>query len=398
LFLMKLPGARRPPSGRVGATATAFGARRVEEPALEQWGGGPLGSEQAFGLPVMKIYYAASSYASHLRAAKAYRALLSRAYPLVNDIASADVVVLHHEPRDFGALYADYPELRRKYVIGYCVWEANELPDAYKQSIAHVQEIWTCSAYSKAAFDQHHPNVWCIPHVVARDTKFSPADLAHVRALLRHDPRHVYFLAIALQASRRKNVGALVRAFRELHAQIPEARLVLRTGPGERATFDAEPAIIRLPDTLRWSEINALYSASSAYVSAHHAEGWGLTLSDAMLFRKPVIATGYSGNLEYMSPESSFLVGYAEEHVRPEDCEDLFHSGMKWAYPDEDELKRQILFVKENEREPAVLDRVRLASEQLSRFAPASVAALLYARLGAIAGSPPRRWGAVDPG
>jgi hypothetical protein len=137
----------------------------------------------------MKIYYTASTYASHLRAAKANRALIGRAYPLVNDLASADVVILHHEPRDFATLYAEYPALRRKYVVAYGVWEADDLPDAYKASISHVQEIWTCSSYSKTAFDKHHPNVHCVPHVLERDITFSPADLQQVKQRIRHATR-----------------------------------------------------------------------------------------------------------------------------------------------------------------------------------------------------------------
>lgn len=309
----------------------------------------------------MKIYYSASSYASHLRAAKAYRALMGRAYPLVDNVASADLVILHHEPRDFAALYADYPELRRKYVVSYCVWEADELPEAYKRSLSHVQEVWTCSGYSKAAFDKHHPNVRLVPHVVERDCRFSPADLQQVQQRLRYDSKQTYFLAIALQASVRKNLSALVRAFNAVQSQLPDAKLVLKTGVGEDSAW-ATDSVITLPHTMRWSEVNALYHVASVYVSAHHAEGWGLTLSDAMLFGKPVIATGYSGNREYMNQNNSFLVEYTEDYVRPEDCEDLFHSGMRWAYPNEEDLQRKLRFVHEHRYDEAVSGRVRTAA------------------------------------
>lgn len=335
----------------------------------------------------MKIYYAASSYASHLRAAKAYRALIGASYPLVNEIASADVVILHHEPRDFATLYADYPALRQKYVIGYCVWEANELPEAYKASISHVQEIWTCSKYSQAAFDEHHPNVHYVPHVIERDIRFSPADLEYVEQRVGYDPTQTYFLAVALQASARKNLGALIRAFSAARSQMPDAKLIIKTGPGEASALAAAPGLIFLSDNLRWSQINALYHLASAYVSAHHAEGWGLTLSDAMVFGKPVIATGYSGNLEYMNASNSFLVDYTEEHIRPEDRGDLFHAGMRWAYPDEEDLRRQLLFVETHRHDDAVTERVRLATAELPRFAPEAVAALLRSRLNEVARS-----------
>src|SRR6185369_7921579 len=96
------------------------------------------------------------------------------------------------------------------------------------------------------------------------------------------------------------------------------ARLILKTNPIEKMSWSASPQVIALPDRLSGSQLNALYHLATAYVSAHHAEAWGLTLSDAMIFRKPVIATGYSGNLEYMNESNSLLVDYVEENIRPE--------------------------------------------------------------------------------
>ena len=49
-------------------------------------------------------------------------------------------------------------------------------------------------------------------------------------------------------------------------------------------------------------------AAADCYVSLHRSEGFGLTLAEAMALGKPVIATGYSGNLDFMTPETSYLV------------------------------------------------------------------------------------------
>ena len=45
-----------------------------------------------------------------------------------------------------------------------------------------------------------------------------------------------------------------------------------------------------------------------AYASLHRAEGFGLTIADAMALGKPVVATGYSGNLEFMTDANGYLV------------------------------------------------------------------------------------------
>ena len=54
------------------------------------------------------------------------------------------------------------------------------------------------------------------------------------------------------------------------------------------------------------------------YVSLHRSEGFGLTLGEAMALGKPVIATGFCGNVDFMTPENSWLVRYAVTHVGPE--------------------------------------------------------------------------------
>ncbi len=61
----------------------------------------------------------------------------------------------------------------------------------------------------------------------------------------------------------------------------------------------------------------ALMAACDCYVSLHRSEGFGLTLAEAMALGKPVIATGYSGNLEFMTPETSYLVPWSLGTVPP---------------------------------------------------------------------------------
>jgi len=335
----------------------------------------------------MKIYYTASSYGSHLRVATSYRELIRSMHPLVEGIDPADVVILHHEPRDFSTLYGDYPALAKKYVIAYCVWESDELPEAYKKSISHVQEIWTCSRYSSQAFEKFHPNVHYIPHVIERDTRFSRQHLELVAQLIEYDPECTYFLAVALQANLRKNVGALVRAFQTVQPQIPKSKLILKTAYIEKQAWTPSPGLISLSDPISGTRLNALYHLATAYVSAHHAEGWGLTLSDAMIFGKPVIATGYSGNLEYMNHGNSLLVDYAEENIRAEDCSDLFHAGMKWAYPSETDLQSKLLLLHEQRRSDWLAEKVQNASREIAKFDRASVMGLIRRRLDDIAAS-----------
>jgi glycosyltransferase involved in cell wall biosynthesis len=65
-----------------------------------------------------------------------------------------------------------------------------------------------------------------------------------------------------------------------------------------------------ITETLDRPVVLGLINACDAYVSLHRAEGFGRTLSEAMLLGKPVVATNYSGNIDFMHPKLNALVSY----------------------------------------------------------------------------------------
>ena len=66
-------------------------------------------------------------------------------------------------------------------------------------------------------------------------------------------------------------------------------------------------------------------------LSLHRAEGFGLVLAEAMLLGKPVIATGWSGNMGFMDAASAATVGY--RLVPVEDARQVYRDSY-WAEPD----------------------------------------------------------------
>ena len=69
-----------------------------------------------------------------------------------------------------------------------------------------------------------------------------------------------------------------------------------------------------------------------AYVSLHRSEGFGLTLAEAMFYGKPVIATAYSGNVDFFGVGNGFPVRY-ELATLDEDA-GPYARGSRWAEPD----------------------------------------------------------------
>jgi glycosyltransferase involved in cell wall biosynthesis len=87
-----------------------------------------------------------------------------------------------------------------------------------------------------------------------------------------------------------------------------------------------------------------LIAEADCYVSLHRAEGFGYTMAEAMYYGVPVIASGYSGNLEYMTPANSFLVPCKATFVK--NADGPFQRGSVWGDPDIDiaaALMRQVV-------------------------------------------------------
>jgi 2-polyprenyl-3-methyl-5-hydroxy-6-metoxy-1,4-benzoquinol methylase len=129
------------------------------------------------------------------------------------------------------------------------------------------------------------------------------------------------------------------------------------------------------------AEKNALIAACDCYVSLHRSEGWGLTMAEAMALAKPVIATGYSGNLDFMTTENSFLVDYVTGAV-PAGCEP-YTAGTRWAEPSLDSAAALMRRVFEQPEEAAARGRLARA-DILSRHSLDACAARVTRRVGAI--------------
>jgi glycosyltransferase involved in cell wall biosynthesis len=138
----------------------------------------------------------------------------------------------------------------------------------------------------------------------------------------------------------RKNPLALLEAFRQAFRNRERARLVINC---MNQKIDYSNALLLkkscsgLPVTLikkslSWSDYLSLLAASDCYVSLHRAEGFGLPLAESMYLGKPVIATRYSGNLDFMTDRDSLLVDYElvelTRNIGP------FEKGTVWAEPD----------------------------------------------------------------
>jgi len=329
----------------------------------------------------LKLWYEIHNYPSHRRVALVYKQMLSQRFSFAKSIDDADVVILHLEPYDYESIYNALPALRNKYVISYCVWEASDLPVAYQRSLALVQEVWTCSNYCVDIIKKHHPRVCRIPHTIERETASHDVDDAIIRRLISFDPNNCYLLSIGRTLGTRKNLTELVRIFEATTLSMPNARLIIKGLPRDPILRSQDPRVLYLPMTFSESQMNALYKAANVYVSAHHSEGWGLTLSDAILFGKPVVATGYSGNLEFMSDDNSFLIPSTENYIRDDDAFALFTNQMKWADPNPDHFEHVLMSLYNGDLLTDAAEKSKRARQDIKQFSNDSVTRIVLERV-----------------
>ncbi len=132
-------------------------------------------------------------------------------------------------------------------------------------------------------------------------------------------PNDVFLFLMMLDlgsSMQRKNPLGAIEAYRRAVRPSDKAQLVIKVAhstlfPKEFAQLSAAAASVNailLTDQLTEEETNSLSHACDAYLSLHRAEGFGFTLAEAMQRARPVIATGWSGNLDFMSASNSYLV------------------------------------------------------------------------------------------
>jgi glycosyltransferase involved in cell wall biosynthesis len=153
----------------------------------------------------------------------------------------------------------------------------------------------------------------------------------------------------------RKNPLGLIRAFKTAFARTDNVSLVLKTSFGDRHPVQlhelrdaaADHNIVVIDEVYSGDEVLSLMDACDAYVSLHRSEGLGLTMAEAMLMGKPVIATDFSGNVDFMSESNSLPVAY--ELVELGKSIPPYDAHLEWAKPSEDHAAALMRRVFENQ-------------------------------------------------
>jgi glycosyltransferase involved in cell wall biosynthesis len=180
--------------------------------------------------------------------------------------------------------------------------------------------------------------------------------------------------SLASSLTRKNAIGAISAFIAAFHDQ-PDARLVLRHLSGDRfpaslqrlreAAKVAGPQIILRPAGDGLEDLHDLYAACDVYISLHRTEGFGLNLAEVMMAGRALIATKWSGNLDFMDSKCAALVN--ADLVPLDDPDKVYtQKAARWAEPRMDEAIRWLRTLAHNpdqRREMAEAAKAKVMAE-----------------------------------
>lgn len=268
--------------------------------------------------------------------------------------------------------------------IGFWWWEAGPFPERFAPAFEYLDEVWVGSRHVAAAIEPHSPVPVVTQPLPVAVGEFEPRSRVELGL-----PEGFLFLFVFDYNSvfERKNPLALIAAFERAFEAGEGAALALKCinsdrDPGNHALLleaaAGHPDVHVVDRHVSRADKDAMIAACDCYASLHRAEGFGITLAEALLLGKPVLATGWSGNLEFTNAENSYLVPHRLVPIGP--GADPYPAEGEWAEPDTvaaAELMRAVFERPDDARARAQLGRDQVRERHSPEAAGRAMAAAI---------------------
>ncbi len=295
------------------------------------------------------------------------------------------------------------------YNIGYVFWELDSPAACHHLALDLLDEIWVSTDYGVQIYQPHTDKP--VVNVGMSFEALPEVDRTEARTALEARtgvPSDSFVFLVTFDSFsfvQRKNPLGVLEAFGKAFRGDDTVRLVVKTqnrakvmDPVQMKIWDqvdavlaTDPRIVLIDETLHYEDLLGLKRGADAYISLHRSEGWGFGMIEAMNLGTPVLATGYSGNMDFCSSETCWLVDYKLVALDRDDY--IFvRPGQKWAEPDVDHAAGQMRALRHQPEERARRAAAARAHVQ-SAFSEKAIGARYAARLREIlaATAPERR-------
>lgn len=271
----------------------------------------------------------------------------------IQDYGPARINLIHLNAESIPLAFAFQPDVfSERYNIGYFFWELDRPAYCHYLSLELLDEIWVSTDYGVEIYSadaQGKPVV----NVGMCYEDIPDIDRSAARSFVegRFGLNSTHFICLVAFDSfsfvQRKNPIGVLHAFKAAFEGVPNARLIVKTqnrdsvlDPVQVKIWDevdaliaSDPRIVVMNETLSYRDLLQLKAGSDCYISLHKSEGWGFGMIEAMNLGVPVVCTAYSGNMDFCSDETVWLVNY--EMRRLEQGDYIFvREGSQWAEPD----------------------------------------------------------------
>jgi glycosyltransferase involved in cell wall biosynthesis len=255
--------------------------------------------------------------------------------------------LFHLNPPGIEALFRDLPglvETRGRFNVCVTFWELPKLPLAWIPALESMDLILAPSRFIQTAIGDavrttpilYYPQIISLPRAGSDRARWGLAT-----------GKTAFMFSFDVSSGvQRKNPMAVMDAFRQAFPP-GHAELIVKVnnrGHGPTAALVVDrmkdlarlvPGIRILDESIPYADLMSLYASIDVLVSLHRGEGLGLSLMECMALGKPVITTGWSGNMDFTDADNSCLVPYSLIPLEPGSQYHSLSQGVDqvWAEP-----------------------------------------------------------------
>jgi len=271
----------------------------------------------------------------------------------------------------------DMYALRR---VGRTTFETDRLPVGWLEVLRELDEVWVPSQFNREVFAQHgvdETKLHVLPEGIDTDLfhpDLEPLPLPHRRGF--------NFLSV-FEWTQRKGPEILLRAYLSEFKADEDVALILKTyaRPDPRteilprlAAFveremgiklEDAPSLILLPGFMTNADMRRLYVSADTFVLPSRGEGWGRPYMEALSCECPVIATRWSGQMDFLHDGISYLID-AKVEPAPANVDVELYAGHCWASPDLNHLRqlmRQVFEHRDDAKQSAIRGRKEMVEK-----------------------------------
>ncbi|WP_426476190.1 glycosyltransferase [Chryseobacterium sp. CBSDS_008] len=304
--------------------------------------------------------------------------------------ASSTINIFHININFINNFFSKNQDLNLKdhYNIIYWAWEFPEVSDKVVEILNVFDELWVPSDFCVNIFTKYTGiPVIRFSHPIQKMADSKDFDLNQYT--ISQDSKIYLTIFDSLSTTIRKNPEATLEAFTTVFKEDKNSVLIVKTHNLERSkdaqkaleAYSTIPNVIIINEHFSKEKLHSLIQQADVLISLHGSEGFGLTMAEAMAYGKIVVGTGYSGNLDFMNVNNSFLIQY--DFIKTSNTKGLIDEGLTLARPSLKDAVEKLRYIKNNFESLTVM-RENAKSQIAENFSLQSIGELFRKRLGFI--------------